>query len=357
MFGFLVVLAVFGHALRSHQRSIHQMLHQLKEPRHATATRFQHVSTWFVIRVLQSVSVSIGFVPWHLPDLACSEQVELFFLVLICHEFSRSQEFRIENTKSQCCTMGHRNPHDQNPLTCDREILMQCIAEWFGNVERLGRRKDGPNSGLKIIVGLGFLPTGVALRKFEEEVRSRVRIALEKGLGNASWSQSCLQKIASTLGNWSGPTVPKNHQKSRSSCISELIFGLSVPTWGGDALPVGHCCGVSIYVDTIGCHCWKTSRWKGRLGILEHLFYPFPLTTLGLVNLSGSLLKLLLTKQCCWEWAWARTRTRTHRDTEGMWLQKPHSTQERTHFRKRALLAPVLCEASSRTEVRGTFVL
>lgn len=95
MFGFLVVLAVFGHALRSHQRSIHQMLHQLKE-------------------------------------------------------------FRIENTKSQCCTMGHRNPHDQNPLTCDREILMQCIAEWFGNVE-----------------------------KFEEEVRSRVRIALEKGLGNA----------------------------------------------------------------------------------------------------------------------------------------------------------------------------
>jgi hypothetical protein len=256
-----------------------------------------------------------------------------FFLVLICHEFSRSQEFRIENTKSQCCTMGHRNPHDQNPLTCDREILMQCIAEWFGNVERLGRRKDGPNSGLKIIVGLGFLPTGVALRKFEEEVRSRVRIALEKGLGNASWSQSCLQKIASTLGNWSGPTVPKNHQKSRSSCISELIFGLSVPTWGGDALPVGHCCGVSIYVDTIGCHCWKTSRWKGRLGILEHLFYPFPLTTLGLVNLSGSLLKLLLTKQCCWEWAWARTRTRTHTQRHRRYV----ASKTAQHARKNAL--------------------
>ena len=53
----------------------------------------------------------------------------------------------------------------------------------------------------------------------------------------------------------------------------------------------------------------------------------------------------------------AHTHAHTHRDTEGMWLQKPHSTQERTHFRKRALLAPVLCEASSRTEVRGTFVL
>ena len=74
------------------------------------------------------------------------------------------------------------------PITCDREILMQCIAQWFGNVERLGLRM-GQIARHKVIVGIGFLPTGVALRKFEEEVRSRVRIALEKGLGNASWSQ------------------------------------------------------------------------------------------------------------------------------------------------------------------------
>jgi len=92
--GWLVYLAVFGHWLRSHQRSIDQMLHQLKD-------------------------------------------------------------FRIENTKSQCCKLNHQDPRSQMPMTCDREILLQCIADWFGNVE-----------------------------KFEEEVRSRVRIALEKGLGN-----------------------------------------------------------------------------------------------------------------------------------------------------------------------------
>ena len=291
--------------------------------------RFQHVSTCFnmVCRVLQSVSVSIGFVPWHLPDLACSE-VELFFLVLICHEFRRSQEFRIENTKSQCCTMGHRNPHDQNPLTCDREILMQCIAEWFGNVERLGRRKDGPNSGLKIIVGLGFLPTGVALRKFEEEVRSRVRIALEKGLGNASWSQLCLQKIASTLGNWSGPTVPKNqgHVASVNSYLASLCqLEAGMPyLWGIAAV----CPFMWTQLDAIA------GRLRaGRGDWASWNIYPFPLTTLGLVNLSGSLLKLLLTKQCCWEWAWARTRTRTHTQRHRRYVA-PKTAQ---HARKNAL--------------------
>jgi len=194
--------------------------------------------------------------------------------------------------------MGHRNPHDQNPLTCDREILMQCIAEWFGNVERLGRRKDGPNSGLKIIVGLGFLPTGVALRKFEEEVRSRVRIALEKGLGNASWSQLCLQKIASTLGNWSGPTVPKNqgHVASVNSYLASLCqLEAGMPyLWGIAAV----CPFMWTQLDAIA------GRLRaGRGDWASWNIYPFPLTTLGLVNLSGSLLKLLLTKQCCWEWA------------------------------------------------------
>ncbi|CAL1172547.1 unnamed protein product, partial [Cladocopium goreaui] len=107
-------------------------------------------------------------------------------------------EFRIENTKSQCCTMGHRNPHDQNPLTCDRE-------------------------------------------KFEEEVRSRVRIALEKGLGNAGmpylwgiaavcpfmWTQ--LDAIAGRLragrGDWVLPlafTLTKRFRRRRSWIICDL---------------------------------------------------------------------------------------------------------------------------------------
>ena len=48
------------------------------------------------------------------------------------------QEFRIDKTKSQCCALGHKDPVSQSELTCDREILMKCICEWFGTVAHLG---------------------------------------------------------------------------------------------------------------------------------------------------------------------------------------------------------------------------
>ncbi|CAE7944843.1 unnamed protein product [Symbiodinium sp. KB8] len=45
------------------------------------------------------------------------------------------QNFRLEDTKCNCCTRGHVGP-DGETLSCDREVVERCICIWFGSVEQ-----------------------------------------------------------------------------------------------------------------------------------------------------------------------------------------------------------------------------
>ena len=45
------------------------------------------------------------------------------------------QNFRLEDTKCNCCTLGHVG-HDGRTLPCDREVVERCICNWFGSVEQ-----------------------------------------------------------------------------------------------------------------------------------------------------------------------------------------------------------------------------
>lgn len=57
-----------------------------------------------------------------------------------------SKAFSVVNTKSHCCTLGHRDPISGSELACDRDILMKCIFEWFGSIECLGSTGHLDNS-------------------------------------------------------------------------------------------------------------------------------------------------------------------------------------------------------------------
>eukprot|EP00438_Fugacium_kawagutii_P030242 Skav219535 [mRNA] locus=scaffold30:795072:796496:- [translate_table: standard] len=95
---FIVFLTVAGHMLRSHQRSIRQMLAQLGT-------------------------------------------------------------FSIVHTKAQCCTVGHRDPITGTELICDRDILVKCIFEWFGSIENFDKEVQSKvRSALAEGLGRGSMP-------------------------------------------------------------------------------------------------------------------------------------------------------------------------------------------------------
>eukprot|EP00438_Fugacium_kawagutii_P014819 Skav234793 [mRNA] locus=scaffold69:145638:146855:+ [translate_table: standard] len=83
------------------------------------------------------------------------------------------EAFSVINTKSHCCTLGHREPVSGRVLPCDRSILMKCIVEWFGSIDN-----------------------------FDKEVQSKVRTALAQGLGSGSmpylWSLAAVTPLVWT---------------------------------------------------------------------------------------------------------------------------------------------------------------
>ncbi|CAE7587158.1 unnamed protein product [Symbiodinium sp. KB8] len=44
------------------------------------------------------------------------------------------QNFRLAETKCNCCTVGHVAP-DGSSMSCDRKVVEQCICNWFGSIE------------------------------------------------------------------------------------------------------------------------------------------------------------------------------------------------------------------------------
>ncbi|CAE7399932.1 unnamed protein product [Symbiodinium pilosum] len=44
------------------------------------------------------------------------------------------QNFRLADTKCNCCTLGHVAP-DGRELPCDRQVVERCICNWFGSVD------------------------------------------------------------------------------------------------------------------------------------------------------------------------------------------------------------------------------
>ena len=68
-----------------------------------------------------------------------------------CHRQVRT--FSLSGVKSHCCSMKHVDRAGK-PMTCDREIILECIRSWFGSDE-----------------------------EFEQAVRSQVSEALMKGVG------------------------------------------------------------------------------------------------------------------------------------------------------------------------------
>ena len=45
------------------------------------------------------------------------------------------KDFDIQEARCFCCSVGHSDPSTNEPLTCDREIITQCISNWFGSIE------------------------------------------------------------------------------------------------------------------------------------------------------------------------------------------------------------------------------
>ena len=44
------------------------------------------------------------------------------------------QDFRFDDAVAYCCSVGHIDPDTGSPIVCDREIVRQCIVNWFGSV-------------------------------------------------------------------------------------------------------------------------------------------------------------------------------------------------------------------------------
>ena len=44
------------------------------------------------------------------------------------------KSFDIQEAQCYCCSVNHVNPFGPNPMSCDREIIGQCISNWFDSM-------------------------------------------------------------------------------------------------------------------------------------------------------------------------------------------------------------------------------
>jgi len=87
------------------------------------------------------VNIYVVVMKLSLLALSCITAARLLFLYYGAVRTLQEQlrEFRIVDAKCVCCDAGHVDARLGSAVICDREIVGECITEWFGSVDGFER--------------------------------------------------------------------------------------------------------------------------------------------------------------------------------------------------------------------------